>query len=400
MSEYLFPFPILQYFYTKGGDCQPPRRREALGCKCFIYYVLLTYAQPLRAVNRLVESANIIAMADEIRELPAVPAAQDTDGYEQELEHEASEPGEMEPVDLGELAPYDPLRRYLAEIRRYPLLSPQEQRELAIRYKKYGDIDAAIKLATASLRLVVKIALQYQRAYMNLLDLIQEGNIGLLQAIRKFDPFMGSKFSSYAAWWIRAYILKYILDNWSLVRFGTSNDKRRLFFNLKREKERLEAAGYVPGPKLLAEKFGVSEEEIIEAEQAVEGRDLSLDACVGNEVESRHIDFLRDRKPPVDEQLAEEEYSNLLQEKFARFAETLKPRERMIFESRLVAEEPVTLQEIGDRLGITRERVRQLESKIIKKLKVFLKHELPYFKGMRISELVEKEEAKSQVRES
>lgn len=340
-------------------------------------------------MNRLVESANIIAMADETRELSVTQLAQHAGGCEPEL-------AEAEPVDVSELAPYDPLRSYLAEIRRYPLLSPEEQRELAIRYKKYGDIDAAIKLATASLRLVVKIALEYQRAYMSLLDLIQEGNLGLLQAIRKFDPYMGTKFSSYAAWWIRAYILKYILDNWSLVRFGTSNEKRRLFFNLKREKDRLEAAGYVPGPKLLAERFGVSEDEIIEAEQAVEGRDLSLDAYIGNEAENRHIDFLRDTRPPVDEQLAEDEYSKLLKEKFARFAETLKPRERMIFENRLVAEEPMTLQEIGDKLGITRERVRQLESNIIKKLKVFLKKELPYFKGIRISELVEKEAGGSQ----
>ncbi len=279
----------------------------------------------------------------------------------------------------------DPLRKYLSEIRKYPLLTTEEKHSLFLRYKEYGDVDAAIKLATSSLRLVVKIAMEYHRTYMSLLDLIQEGNIGLLKAIEKFDPYKGTKFSTYAAWWIRAYILKYIIDNWSLVKFGTSNQKRKLFFNLKREKDKLEAAGYLEGQKLLAERFGVSEKEIIDAGGVVEGRDLSLDSYIDDDKETRHIDLLGSRAKPVDEQIAEDEYQALLKEKFKAFTQTLNEKERVIFERRLIAEEPKTLQEIGDEYGITRERVRQLEQRIIKQLKSYLQTELPHFKGIKIS---------------
>lgn len=280
----------------------------------------------------------------------------------------------------------DPLQKYLADIKRYPLLSAEEQHNLFIRYKEYGDINAAIKLATGSLRLVVKIAMEYHRTYMSLLDLIQEGNIGLLRAIQKFDPYKGTKFSTYAAWWIRAYILRYIIDNWSLVKFGTSNEKRKLFFNLKREKEKLEAAGYAVVPKLLAERFGVSEQDVIDAGGVVGGRDLSLDAYIDEEKEARHVDFLLSKAKPLDEQIVDDEYQTLLKAKFQEFAKTLNEKEKVIFENRLISEEPKTLQEIGDQYGITRERVRQLEDRIIKRLKTFLKKELPYFKGIKIKE--------------
>jgi len=142
------------------------------------------------------------------------------------------------------LVPYDSLQRYLAEIRLYPLLTPAEEHELAVRYKEYGDIEAAYQLVTGNLRLVVMIARQYQRAFRNLLDLVQEGNIGLMEAVRNFDPYRGVRFPSYAVWWVRAYIIRYIMNNWRMVKIGTTQAQRKLFFNLQKERERLEAEGF------------------------------------------------------------------------------------------------------------------------------------------------------------
>jgi len=265
----------------------------------------------------------------------------------------------------------DSLQRYMAEVRKYPLLSAEEQRQLAIRYQQGGDVEAARQLATSMLRLVIKIAMEYRRMYMNLLDLVQEGNIGLMHAIKKFDPYIGTKFSSYAAWWVRAYMLKYILDNWSVVKFSTSNEKRKLFFNLKREKEKLEANA--DAPKLLAAKFGVSEQDITDAEAVISGQDVSLDATVGKDAEVTRVELLAAPQPGVDEQLADAEYQGLVRRKFAEFADSLNEKERIIFNERLIAESPRTLQEIGDQYGISRERVRQLESRIKKNLKAFMR---------------------------
>src|SRR5918996_4129048 len=181
------------------------------------------------------------------------------------------------------LVAFDPLQRYLAEIRRFALLSREEEHRLAVRYKEYGDIQAAYKLVTANLRLVVMIAREYQRAFKNLLDLIQEGNVGLMEAVRNFDPYRGVRFPSYAVWWIRAYILRYIMNNWRMVKIGTTQAQRKLFFNLQKEKERLETEGFTPGPRLLAQHLGVKEEEVVEMEQRMSARDLSLDTPMNAE---------------------------------------------------------------------------------------------------------------------
>ena len=175
------------------------------------------------------------------------------------------EPEEAEP-DAGALVRYDPLQRYLAELRRYPLLSREEERRLAVRYKERHDLEAAYRLVTANLRLVVLIAREYQRAFRNLLDLIQEGNIGLMEAVKNFDPYRGIRFPSYAVWWIRAYIIRYIMNNWRMVKIGTTQAQRKLFFNLQKEKERLEAEGFVAGPALLAQRLDVKESEVVETE--------------------------------------------------------------------------------------------------------------------------------------
>ena len=297
-------------------------------------------------------------------------------------EEVASKDHEGQGADTA-LVPYDSLQRYLAEIRRYPLLSPAEEHDLAVRYKEYGDIEAAYRLVTANLRLVVMLARSYQRAFRNLLDLIQEGNIGLMEAVRNFDPYRGVRFPSYAVWWIRAYIIRYLMNNWRMVKLGTTQAQRKLFFNLQREKERLEAEGFSPEPKLLAQHLGVKEEEVVEMEQRMAARDLSIDMPLdGNEESATLLDLMADQRATAEEEVAATEYHQLISEKMAEFARTLRGKEQVIFTKRLLAEEPLTLQEIGDQYGISRERVRQLESRLKKKLKDYLVREVKDFKDL------------------
>jgi RNA polymerase sigma-32 factor len=290
-----------------------------------------------------------------------------------------------EKIDTA-LVPYDPLQRYLSEIRRYPLLTIEEEHDLAIRYKEHNDIEAAYRLVTANLRLVVMFARRYERAVHNLLDLIQEGSIGLMEAVRNFDPYRGVRFPSYAVWWVRAYIIRYLMNNWRMVKLGTTQAQRKLFFNLQREKERLEAEGFSPAPKLIAQQLGVKEEEVVEMEQRMSARDLSLDTPMNAEEEegTSLIDFIADKHANAEETVAVAEYRELMREKMAAFARTLKGKEEVIFRTRLLAEEPVTLQEIGDQYGISRERIRQLESRLKKKLKDFLLREIKDAKGLNI----------------
>lgn len=288
------------------------------------------------------------------------------------------EVGEASAIDGDSSSPivrYDPLTQYLHEIRKYPILPAEEQRQLAIRFQKFKDLEAARRLITSNLRLVVKIVFEYQRTFKEVLDLIQAGNIGLMQALRKFDPYRETKFSSYATFWIKAYVLKYILDNWSLVKFGTTNDRRKLFFNLKRERERLEQELNDHSPKLLAEHFGMKEADVMDIDAVTRGGDFSLDAPLNPEATESFADQLPARSPAIDDALADEEYQSLLKKKFDEFSRTLKPRERIVFRERLVAEEPKTLQQIADQFGVTREAVRQLESKIVKRLKEFLQEQ-------------------------
>jgi RNA polymerase sigma-32 factor len=283
------------------------------------------------------------------------------------------------------LVPYDSLHRYLAEIRRYSLLSPEEEHELAVQYKEYGDIEAAYRLVTGNLRLVVMLARNYQRAFHNLLDLIQEGNVGLMEAVRNFDPYRGVRFPSYAVWWIRAYIIRYIMNNWRLVKVGTTQAQRKLFFNLQREKERLEAEGFSPAPKLLAQHLGVKEDEVVEMQQRLAARDLSVDTPLDGEDNSATLlDLLADKRANTEEEVAATEYRQLVSGKMTEFARKLKGKEQVIFTKRLLAEEPLTLQEIGDQYGISRERVRQLESRLKKKLKDYLLQELKDFKDLNV----------------
>ena len=284
------------------------------------------------------------------------------------------------------LVPFDPLQRYLTEIRRFKLLSREEEHDLAVQYKEYGDLEAAYKLVTANLRLVVMIAREYQKAFKTLLDLIQEGNMGLMEAVKNFDPYRGVRFPSYAVWWIRAYMIRYIMNDWRMVKIGTTQAQRKLFFNLQKEKEKIEAEGLMPGPKLLAQRLQVKEDEVVEMEQRLASRDLSVDVPIGgDDDEATMLSFLPDNKQTPEEQFADAQYHELLHDKMEQFAKTLKDKELVIYRERLLNEEPATLREIGEKYGISRERVRQIEERVKKKLKTYLKG----FKDMNESSGVE-----------
>jgi RNA polymerase sigma-32 factor len=277
------------------------------------------------------------------------------------------------------LARLDPLSAYINDIKRYPLLSREDEHELAVRYLKTGDLEAARQLVTANLRLVVKIAHEYRRAHRNLLDLIQEGNVGLVQAVKKYDPYRGVKLSSYAAWWIRAYMLKFILNNWRLVKIGTTQAQRKLFFNLRKEKEKLESLGFDASSKALAEALDVPEREVIDMERRLGHGEMSLDAPVARDEEGgrTHLDMMEaagDSRPDVAAEGTE--FRELLREKLLAFEKTLRGREQTIFHERLLNDAPKTLQEIGETYGISRERARQLEKRLVSKLRDYLRSEL------------------------
>jgi RNA polymerase sigma-32 factor len=285
-------------------------------------------------------------------------------------------PAEPLPRDRA-LAPADPFRRYLAEVGKYPSLSREEEQELARRYRDTGDREALFRLVTANLMLVVRVALSFRRAARNLLDLVQEGNVGLLQAIDRFDPEVGVRLPTYATWWVRAYMLKFLLDNVRLVRVGTTNARRRLLHNLREEKRRLEEQGFEVGPKLLAERFGVSEEDVREVGNALAAHDVSLDAPLSGEDDERsHGDLLASGAPDAEQELARRELQERTQAALARFRADLGERDRALLDERILSEEPLTLQAIGDRFGTTREAVRQAEARLMGRLRSFLQEEL------------------------
>jgi RNA polymerase sigma-32 factor len=268
---------------------------------------------------------------------------------------------------------------YLQELRVHPLLDREEEHTLAVQYAKTHDDAAARRLITANLRLVVKISQEYRRAHKNLLDLIQEGNIGLIQAVQKYDPYRGVKLSSYAAWWIRAYILKFILANWRIVKIGTTQAQRKLFFNLRKEREKLEKAGLEVEARHLAAALDVTEQDVVEMERRLGSSEMSLDSPVrGDEgTERSQGDFVPAAaavQPDVQAEVGE--FQELLRQKLSLFSERLRDRELDIFRERLLSDAPATLQEIGEKYGVSRERARQIEERLKKKLRNFLQAEL------------------------
>ncbi len=275
--------------------------------------------------------------------------------------------------DHGEITRYDPLRRYLLEIGKFPTLSREEEHQLSMQYSETQDREAAYRLVTSNLKLVVKIAMIYHKVYQNILDLIQEGNIGLIQAVKRFDPNRGTRLPTYAAWWIKAYILKFLLDNARLVKIGTTNTRRKILMNLNKQRRALEAKGITPTTQLLAENLGVNEQEVLDVERAMSGADISLDAPIGgDDSELRFKDTLQVMEDSVDDKIAQGEFRAILEEKLQQFAKTLSEREGVILRRRLIADEPQTLQQIADLYGISREAVRVAEKKLTAKIKKYM----------------------------
>ncbi len=282
------------------------------------------------------------------------------------------------------LVPSDPFRRYLGEVRKYPALSREEEQDLARRYRDTGDREALFRLVTSNLMQVVRVALSYRRAARNLLDLVQEGNLGLLAAIERFDPELGVRLPTYAAWWIRAYIVKFLLDNVRLVRVGTTNARRKLLRNLRQEKARLIAEGFDVGPKMLADHFNVSEEDVMDVERALHSQDVSLDAPLGDAEDRTRGDLIPDTGPTVEEDVARRELQDKVKEAIDRFRVGLGDREKVILDERLLSDDPVTLQVIGDRFGTTREAVRQAEARLMARLREHLKGEIGDLESIRV----------------
>lgn len=264
----------------------------------------------------------------------------------------------------------DSLESYLIKIKQFPLLSPKEEFQLAVRYRKHNDVKAAHKLITSNLRFVVKVALEYRTYGVKFADLIQEGNIGLLMAVKKFNPYKGYRFISYAVWWIRAYIQNYIIKTWSLVKIGTTQAQKKLFYKIGKVRKALESNRENEKKyELLAKDLHVPKENIVEMEQRMSSRDLSLDSTFDEDHELTHLDLLQDDRLDQEELLAQEEEKKIREQKVNNAMGRLSEKEMYVIKNRVMADEPLTLQEIGDHLKLSRERVRQIESEALKKLK-------------------------------
>jgi len=274
------------------------------------------------------------------------------------------------------LVPYSPLEAYLSEIRQFTPISREEEHEVAVEYQKTKSPEAAFKLVSSNLWLVVKLARDYERVARNVLDLIQEGNIGLMEAVRNFDPYRGVRFPSYAVWWIRAYIIRFIIANWRLVKIGTTQAQRKLFFNLKKEMDKLERQGIYPTAKLLADKLNVREGDVVEMSQRMSGSDVSVDAPLQDDSDSSLLSILPSGKESIEDTIAHRQMMMMVRSTVSEFEALLTDKEKLIFHGRIVDEEKKTLQEISDQLSLSKERVRQIENKLKEKLKVYLSKQL------------------------
>ncbi len=311
----------------------------------------------------------------------------DGDFAEESLFPEQAEASSSQGRDHGDdttsLVPVTALQQYLAEVRRYPYLTKEEELRLFHEYRVMGSREAAVKLILSNLRVSVAIAAEYLHTGVDHMDLIQEGNVGLLQAIKKFDPSKNVRFYAYAAWWARAYILRYLLNNFRLVKVGTTQDQRKLFYNLKKEKAKLEREGFVPDAKLLADRLNVRERDVIEMDQRLGSWELSLDQPLGEDKDGTLLDILPSQDQPADERIADTELRALFRRKLAEFIKTLDEREEDILRNRVLSETPLTLEDLGAKYGITKERTRQLEARIIKRLRDYIKKEVKDFDRLR-----------------
>ncbi len=306
---------------------------------------------------------------------------------------ESSPPLEVPPLaalenphtsDTTAVVPVTALQQYLAEVRLHPYLSKEEELRLFHEYKVQGNRDAAVKLIMANLRVSISIAAEYLHTGADHMDLIQEGNVGLMHAIKKFDPSKNVRFYAYAAWWSRAYILRYLLNTYRLVKIGTTQDQRKLFYNLKKEKAKLEREGFAPDTKLLADRLNVRERDVIEMGQRLGNWELSLDQPIGEDHEGSLLDVLPSQQVPADEQLAQTQLQTLFRTKLAEFIKTLDERDEDILRNRILSETPLTLDDLGAKYSISKERTRQLEARIIKRLREYIKKDIKDFDNLRI----------------
>ncbi len=308
-------------------------------------------------------------------------------GKKEDLSRDVAESAIDSPSEQAEstdLVPTTALGRYLVEVRRYPFLSKEEELQLFHEYRATGSREAAVKLILANLRISVAIASEYAHTGADRMDLIQEGNVGLMQAMKKFDVSRNVRFYAYAAWWVRAHILRYLLQSHRLVKIGTTQEQRKLFYNLKKEKAKLEQQGFVPDAKLLADRLQVRERDVLEMDQRLSGWEVSLDQPISrHKDEGTFLDLLPAPIPRVDEVVAQKELKLLFRKKLGEFSKTLNERDEDILRNRLLSETPLTLEEIGRKYSITKERSRQLEARIIKRLRDFMKTELKDFEALR-----------------
>ena len=273
------------------------------------------------------------------------------------------------------------LSRYLTEIHKFPLLSASEEATYAQRWRDDGDRDAAYQLVTSHLRLAAKIALQYKRYGLPIADLISEANVGLMLAIKRFDPERGCRLATYAAWWIKASVQEYILRSWSLVKLGTTQAQRKLFFNLNKERARLKAMGIEPTTTVLADRIGVSENEVVDMDKRLKGDDVSLNAELfdGEGRPLTRMDMLPDPRGLQDELFMEAHFDDALSDHLEEYGKTLVGKEAFIFRKRLMSSDPMTLQEIGDEFTVSRERIRQVEKRLLTKLRTYLTAGMPEY---------------------
>ncbi len=262
------------------------------------------------------------------------------------------------------------MESYLVQINQFPLLTREEEFKIAVKYRKYDDVESAQQLITSNLRFVVKVAFEYKSYGVKLQDLIQEGNIGLMMAVKKFNPYKGYRFISYAIWWIRAYIQNFIIKTWSLVKIGTTQAQKKLFYKIGKVRKALESAGADEKKyERLAKDLDVAKEDIVEMEQRMSSRDLSLDTPFDEGQELSHLDLLREESLNQEEEIALEEEKKIREREVQNAMKRLNDKEVYVIKNRIMAEEPLTLQEIGDHLKLSRERVRQIESEALKKLR-------------------------------
>ncbi len=288
------------------------------------------------------------------------------------LDTESEEPSSPKlPATIGSkaLTTSDPIVAYMAEIRKYPLLSKEKEIELTRKYYDTKDPMIAQILVTSNLRFVVKIAAEYSKFGARLIDLIQEGNMGLMHGVREFNPYKGVRLITYAVWWIRGYIQEYLMKQYSLVKIGTTQNQKKLFYQLQRQKAELDAMGKTPDIKTLSEKLGIPEEEVQMMANRMSGRDVSLDRPLDEESGTRAMDLQKGESSTPDEELAKQEELSYLHQTIESLKPTLSEREKIILDERILADEPLTLQEIGEKYGITREAVRQMEVRLMKKIK-------------------------------